>query len=139
MRKSEFIERVTGVPWADRACTFEAMDCWGLVVLYYRHVLGIEIHHTEDYESGRDFMTCFQEEAMFWDDTEIFRDGCIFIAYYGAQPVHVGLTVDGMALHSRGECGHVRADSIRTIKKLFTRLEFKTYAGHSDSARTGAA
>lgn len=139
MRKSEFIERVTGVPWADRACTFEAMDCWGLVVLYYRHVLGIEIHHTEDYESGSDFMTCFQEEVMFWDDTEIFRDGCIFIAYYGAQPVHVGLTVDGMALHSRGECGHVRADSIRTIKKLFTRLEFKTYAGHSDSARTGAA
>lgn len=139
MRKSEFIERVTGVPWADRACTFEAMDCWGLVVLYYRHVLGIEIHHTEDYESGRDFMTCFEEEVMFWDDTEIFRDGGIFIAYYGAQPVHVGLTVDGMALHSRGECGHVRADSIRTIKKLFTRLEFKTYAGHSDSARTGAA
>lgn len=139
MHKSEFIERVTGVPWTDRACTFEAMDCWGLVVLYYRHVLGIEIHHTQDYESGHDFLTCFDEEVSFWDDTDTFRDGGIFIAYYGAQPVHVGLTVDGMALHSRGECGHVRADSIRTIKKLFTRVEFKTYAGHSDSARTGAA
>lgn len=139
MRKSEFIEKVTGVPWADRACTFEAMDCWGLVVLYYRHVLSIEIHHTQDYESGRDFMSCFAEEVIFWNDTEIFHDGGIFIAYYGAQPVHVGLTVNGMALHSRGECGHVRADSIRTIKKLFTKVEFKTYAGHSDSARTGAA
>lgn len=139
MLKSEFIEKVTGVPWVDRACTFEAMDCWGLVVLYYRHVLGIEIHHAADYESGSDFLTCFEEEVIFWLDTEIFTDGGIFIAYYGAQPVHVGLIVDGMALHSRGECGHVRADNIRTIKKLFTRVEFKAYADYSNSARPGAA
>lgn len=139
MLKSEFIEKVTGVPWVDRSCTFEAMDCWGLVVLYYRHVLGIEIHHAADYESGSDFLTCFEEEVVFWRDTEIFTDGGIFIAYYGAQPVHVGLIVDGMALHSRGECGHVRADNIRTIKKLFTRVEFKSYADYSNSARAGAA
>lgn len=139
MLKSEFIEKATGVPWVDRACTFEAMDCWGLVVLYYRHVLGIEIHHAADYESGSDFLTCFEEEVIFWRDTEIFTDGGIFIAYYGAQPVHVGLIVDGMALHSRGECGHVRADNIRTIKKLFTRVEFKAYADYSNSARAGAA
>lgn len=139
MLKSEFIEKVTGVSWVDRACTFEAMDCWGLVVLYYRHVLGIEIHHAADYESGSDFLTCFEEEVIFWRDTDIFTDGGIFIAYYGAQPVHVGLIVDGMALHSRGECGHVRSDNIRTIKKLFTRVEFKAYADYSNSARAGAA
>lgn len=139
MLKSDFIKKVTGVPWLDRACTFEAMDCWGLVVLYYRHVLGIEIHHAQDYESGSDFLTCFEEEVIFWRDTEIFTDGGIFIAYYGAQPVHVGLTVDGMAFHSRGECGHVRADNMRTIKKLFTRVEFKSYANHPDSTSSGAA
>lgn len=139
MRKSEFIEKVTGVPWADRGCTFEEMDCWALVVLYYRHVLGIEIHHTPDYEAGEDFMTCFTGEVVFWQRSEIFTEGGIFIAWYGSQPVHVGLTIDGFALHSRGESGHVRADSIRTIKKLFTRVEFYQYASDSNSARSGAA
>lgn len=60
MLKDDFISRVEGIPWSNRACTFDAADCWGLVVLYYRHVLGIEIHQTVDYESGRDFMTCCQ-------------------------------------------------------------------------------
>lgn len=139
MLKAEFIEKVTGVPWADRACTFEAMDCWGLVILYYRHVLGHEIHHASDYESGSDFMTCFADEVIYWQPSEIIAEDGVFIAYYGAQPVHIGLVVNGAALHSRGENGHVRADSIRTIQRLFTKVEFMTYADYSNSARAGYA
>lgn len=139
MLKSEFFERVIGVPWADRACTFEAMDCWGLVVLYYRHVMGVEIHHAPDYESGGDFLTCFADEVIYWQASDMIPENGIFIAYYGAVPVHVGLIVNGRALHSRGDSGHVRADSIRTIQKIFTKVEFKTYANYSDSACAGAA
>lgn len=139
MLKDEFIDKVTGVPWLDRACTFEAMDCWGLVVLYYRHVLGIEIHHTPDYEAGADFLTCFIDEVVYWRATELIAEDGIFIAYYGSIPVHIGLIVNGRALHSRGENGHVRSDNIRTIQKIFTRVEFKKYADHSYSARSGAA
>lgn len=138
MLKAEFIDRVTGAPWRDRSCTFEAMDCWALVVLYYRHVLGVEIHHQSDYESGADFLTCFIGEVVYWRQTDIFSEQGIFIAWYGSQPVHVGLTLDGRALHSRGENGHVRSDSIRTIQKLFTRVEFYQYANRPDSACSGA-
>lgn len=139
MLKAEFIEKVTGVPWRDRSCTFEAMDCWALVVLYYRHVLGVEIHHSPDYECGNDFITCFSDEVVYWQPSDIIPEDGIFIAYYGATPVHVGLIINGRALHSRGDNGHVRSDSIRTIQKIFTRVEFKTYAYHSDSARSGTA
>lgn len=139
MRKSEFIDKVTGVPWADRACSFDAMDCWGLVVLYYRHVLGIEIHHAPDYEAGADFLTCFSNEVVYWSLSDVIAEDGIFIAWYGSQPVHVGLIVEGRALHSRGESGHVRADNIRTIQKLFTRVEFYNYADHPDSARSRTA
>lgn len=59
MHKPDFIHAMEGKPWRDRACSFDAADCWGLVVLYYRHVLGIEIHQTPDYEAGSDFLTCF--------------------------------------------------------------------------------
>jgi len=139
MSKSEFLKRVIGIPWHNRACTFDASDCWGLVILYYRHVLGIELHHSPDYEAGEDFMTCFDSEVVYWRRAEHFSDGDIFIAYYGAQPVHVGLIVDGRALHSRGENGSVRSDQIRTIQKLFTRTEIYSYAGNRNTEGAGAA
>jgi cell wall-associated NlpC family hydrolase len=139
MLKAEFVAKVIGLPWRNRTCTFEAMDCWALVILYYRHVLGIELHHSPDYEAGEDFMTCFDGEVVYWRRSEHFRDGDIFIAYYGAQPVHVGLIVDGRALHSRGENGHVRSDQVRTIQKLFTRVEIYLYAGNRNTESAGAA
>ena len=139
MHRDEFISRIEGVPWSNRACSFDAADCWGLVVMYYRDVLGIEVHQTADYESGRDFMTCYDADVVFWQRSETFFDEGIFVAWVGSQPVHVGLIVDGRALHSRGEYGHVRFDAIRTIQKLFTRVEFYQYAGNRNSARPGDA
>ena len=138
MSKDDFLSRVTGIPWMNRACSFDAADCWGLVVLYYRHVLGIEIHQTADYESGSDFLTCYDGDVVFWLRTEYFSDDGIF-AWIGSNPVHVGLIVDGRALHSRGENGHVRSDAIRTIQKLFTKVEFYSYAGNRNSASARAA
>lgn len=139
MHRGEFISRIEGVPWSNRACSFDAADCWGLVVMYYRHVLGIEVHQTADYESGRDFMTCYDADVVFWQRSETFCDEGIFVAWVGSQPVHVGLILSGRALHSRGENGHVRFDAIRTIQKLFTRVEFYQYAGNRNSARPGDA
>lgn len=139
MHREEFISRIEGVPWSNRACSFDVADCWGLVVMYYRHVLGIEVHQTADYESGRDFMTCYDADVVFWQRSETFCDEGIFVAWVGSQPVHVGLILEGRALHSRGENGHVRFDAIRTIQKLFTRVEFYQYAGNRNSARPGDA
>lgn len=139
MLKHEFLAKVEGMPWRNRACSFEGADCWGLIVLYYRHVMGIELHDVPGYESESDFSTCFHSEIIFWSRVEIFGDSDMFVAYYGAEPVHVGLVVDGRALHSRGENGHVRSDNLRTITKLFTRVEFYTYASDRDTAHSGSS
>ncbi|WP_421550086.1 NlpC/P60 family protein [Kluyvera intermedia] len=139
MSKEEFLSRVLGIPWKNRACTFEAADCWGLVTLYYRHVLGIEIQQTPDYESGCDFLTCYDADVVFWQREDSFIDDGIFVAWVGSNPVHVGLIIDGRALHSRGDNGHVRPDAIRTIQKLFTRVEFYSYANNRNSTSAGAA
>lgn len=137
MRKRDFIQAMTGKPWSNRACTFDAADCWGLVVLYYRHVLSIEIHQTPDYEAGSDFLTCFEGDREFWCQSALAVDNGIFVAYYCAVPLHVGLIVDGQAFHSRGETGHVRLDKLRTLEKVFTRLEFYHYAIDRSSASAG--
>lgn len=134
MLKSEFIETVEGLPWRNRACSFDGADCWGLIVLYYRHVLGIELHDVPGYEADQDFVTCFINEICFWQKKEFFSEGDMFVAYYASAPVHVGLIVDGKALHSRGEDGFVRTDHIRTIQKLYTKIEYYSYANHSNTA-----
>lgn len=139
MLKQDFITEMTGKPWRDRACTFDAADCWGLVVLFYRHALGIEIHQTPDYEAGGDFRTCFAGDVEFWSLTEKPVDGGIFVAYYGNDPKHVGIVLNGQAFHSRGECGHVRMDRLRTVEKVFTKVEFYEYAIDRTSASSGVA
>ncbi|WP_145055557.1 NlpC/P60 family protein [Mixta calida] len=117
-----------GVPWANRACTFESVDCWGLVVLYYRHVLGIELHQTPDYEADKDFFTCYEGDVVFWRRSDVSVNGGIFVAYTGSAPAHVGLIVNHRALHSRGEGGGVRIDSLLVLQRAFTRLEYFSYA-----------
>lgn len=124
---SEFIARMIGVPWANRACTPESVDCWGLVVLYYRQVLGIELHQTPDYESGAEFYTCYQGDVIFWQPVPNPSEGGIFVGYTGGQPAHVGLILNRKALHSRGENGSVRQDSIMLIQRAFTKVEYFTY------------
>ncbi|HHQ6537913.1 TPA: NlpC/P60 family protein [Serratia fonticola] len=126
--KSEFINRIKLVPWTNRACSFDACDCWGLVVLYYRHVLGIEIHHTPDYEAGADFVTCFAGDVVFWQRVDNPVNDGVFIGYKGSQPAHVGLIVNRQALHSRGEGGGVRMDTVMIIERAFTSVEYFQYA-----------
>ena len=84
------------MPWANRACSFEKVDCWGLVVLYYRHVLGIELHQTPDYEAGADFFTCYEGDVVFWRQVDKPVDGGILVGYRGAR--WPGAEPDGAAL-----------------------------------------
>jgi len=127
MTKDEFIRKVNGLPWADRACSFEAVDCWGLAVLYYRHVLGVEVHQTPDYEAGRDFITCYEGDRVFWQPGAR-REGNIGVFYLGGVPDHVGIVIGGnQCLHAKGEGGSVRIDPLPVLERAFTRVEFLQY------------
>lgn len=130
MSKDEFIELTIGKPWANRACSFSEIDCWGLVYLYYLSVLELCINHTESYKGNANFLHCFNDEVVFWQQSPSPVEQGIFVAYIGAVPVHVGLIINGKAYHSRAESSHVRFDKIRTIEKLFTKVEYYKYANN---------
>jgi hypothetical protein len=40
---AEFVARAVGLPWARWRADWQAMDCYGLIVLWHREVLGVEI------------------------------------------------------------------------------------------------
>jgi hypothetical protein len=88
-------------------------------VLYYRHVLGIELHQTPDYEAGEDFFTCYQGDVVFWRQVDKPVEGGIFVGYRGAQPAHVGLVLN------RRRCTR----AARTEAYAWTRCW--SFSGHS--------
>ena len=127
MNKIEFIRKVNRLPWSDRACSFDAADCWGIVVLFFRHVAGIELHQTPDYEAGKDFITCYEGDRVFWQPGGRI-EGNIAVFYRGDKPDHVGVVIDGnRCLHSRGEGEGVRIDPLPALERAFTRTEFLQY------------
>ncbi|AZS56814.1 NlpC/P60 family protein [Pectobacterium parmentieri] len=128
MTQDEFIRRVIGKQWIDRACSFDAMDCWGLVVLYYRHVIGIEIHQTPDYEAGNDFITCYENDVNFWRQSA-HQPGSLAVFFKGENPDHVGIVLAGnKCLHSLGGGKSVSIDRLPVLQRMFTKTEFMTYA-----------
>ncbi|HAK3593325.1 TPA: hypothetical protein H1895_003764 [Salmonella enterica] len=133
MSDDEFIKMMFGKPYVDRSCSVDAVDCWGLITLYYRLVRGINIHHTDDYGNGRDFATCYHGEVDFWQRHEHPVPSGIFVAYRGAVPVHVGLIIDDHTIFHAREKTSVRFDRLRTLERLSTKVEFLTYAGDSRS------
>ncbi|HEN5184757.1 TPA: C40 family peptidase [Klebsiella pneumoniae] len=128
MTQDEFIRLVTGKPWANRSCSFGTMDCWALVVLYYRHVLGLELHHIPAYEAGADFITCHEQEVEHWRTIPAAVSGCIAVFYRGEVPAHIGvMTSPVKCLHSRGEFGFVRSDNPLTLLKVYSRVEYMVH------------
>ena len=58
MTVDEFIRKTIGVKWADRSCNFSEIDCWGLVILYYDHVLNIKLPEIKGYQSRNGSVAC---------------------------------------------------------------------------------
>lgn len=115
------------MPWSNRACSFERLIAGGWLCCITDMCSTLSCHQTPGYEAGEDFFTCYQGDVVFWRQVDKPIEGGIFVGYRGAQPAHVGLVLNRQALHSRGENGSVRMDSLLVIQRAFTKVEFFEY------------
>lgn len=138
MTKSEFIRRAVGLPWVDRACNWRAMDCWGVVIMYFRYVYGEELPCVEGYNSGdTSIVDGFkgQIESGKWRQVDESEGDCIaFMLFKNSVASHVGVIVDGKyALHSAGNAnkeGQVRCDRLEVFRRFHQgELLFYKYEG----------
>lgn len=124
MTKDEFIMRTIGrVTWKKYAADWDHMDCFGLVQMYYRHVLGIETTWGET-------LNDWKEQG--WEELEHPADGaCAFICWRGSIPEHAGLYIgNGMLLHCDGteyKTGGVRINSVKSINQIYGTVKFYAY------------
>lgn len=138
MKKSEFIERAVGLPWIDRACSWQAMDCWGVVVMYFRYVYGEELPCVEGYQTRQTGIVEGMEDQLAsgkWRQVDEPDGDCIaFMLFRNGVASHVGVIVDGKyALHSAGNAdyeGQVRCDKLEVFRRYHGgEMRFYRYEG----------
>ena len=121
MTEQEFISHWVGKPYRVRGNDESGIDCWALVVRYYRDVLGVELDDTYDDDIAGGFEHEIQSGA--WDPCDKTDAGVVFMAFDSSgEPRHVGIVVGGggFILHSR----HTRVQCDRIGVMRTHRLEF---------------
>lgn len=135
MSPAEFIKRVIGKPWINRAEGPDAYDCWGLVIASFRDIDGVMLPTVEGYVKA-DCAThnaIGNEAQQDWWQPSTGIDGDV-VAYYDHKGrfVHVGRVLAGGILHSSGleGVGSVKWEPKATVSARFHRTEYKRYALH---------
>ena len=134
MTQTEFINKMIGKPWVDRASSFEECDCWGLVLLYYKEVLNIDLPVVKGFTEKEDFLLCYESGVQQWQEVKTpITQGLAFTSYKGDTPTHVGVCIgNGMALHCRGsvnQAGSVEVHSLRAIESIYGKITYHQFTG----------
>ncbi len=129
MSLEEFVRRMLLVPFVEKGRDFEGVDCWGLVLLGYRHVLGIELpsyvdcYDKADVRGSRGLGRLIVSHLPEWRRVSHPRamDGALFLI--NKRPVHMGLLVDEhRVLHAEEKAGIF-------IERLYSPLWAKRLEG----------
>ncbi len=109
-----FARRAIDIPFKPHGRDYEGWDCWGLVMVAYRDVLGVTIpDYTDDYRTLKDFVRLQElftdrEDVDRWrtvDTPEVMDLVCI---NRRGVPIHVGLLLEGgRVLHSEHGVGTI--------------------------------
>jgi cell wall-associated NlpC family hydrolase len=96
--------RYIGLPWKKFGRDFDGVDCLGLVVLFYKNELNIELPQFEyaDYEDHNSTNKVQNEAGKVFVPTENPKPGDVAQFRILGHPVHVGIVVDDHRfLHSK--------------------------------------
>lgn len=124
MTPSEFAERAVGLPWVRWRSDWGACDCFGLVVLYYREVLGIDLGSVPQTDVAGGFFA----QAERWRECEPEPGATVWMAWRDGSPTHVGVLIDAAhVMHAEGSPetgGSVRVNRLDVLRKLYGETRF---------------
>ena len=124
---SQFTSRAVGLPWVRWQSSWESMDCYGLVILYHREVLGIDLGAVPQSDIAAGF-----NAAQGWEECGIEAGATCFMAWRNGAPTHCGVLLPGaMVLHSEGSQDHpgsVRITRLAAMQRAYGEIKFYRYS-----------
>jgi hypothetical protein len=122
----QFAARAVGIPWARWQAEWTGLDCFGLLILWHRHVLGLDITLTPDPSGSHDSTTAGWLDCgagAGWQRCEPEPGAVAFMGWIDGAPTHCGIVLAGdRLLHCQGKVdqpGSVRITRGRAIRAIF--------------------
>lgn len=126
MTPDEFVRRAVGLPWVRWRCDWFAADCFGLIVLWFREVLHVELGQVPQTDIADGFA-----HASGWTECEAEPFATAWMAWRDGAPRHCGILLPGgRVLHSEGSENHpgnVRVSRLSSVAKIHGDLKFYRY------------
>lgn len=124
MTTDEFISATIGrVQWKKYAADWQFMDCFGLVDMFYQHVLGVTVTWAAE-------LSCYASHG--WVEVpEPVENATAFMCWRNGKPWHCGVCIgNGLLLHCDGNeqmAGGVRVNTIEAVQKIYGEIRFYAY------------
>lgn len=129
MTADEFVLRAVGLPWVRWRSDWRAADCFGLIVLWHREVLGIDLGPVPQTDIAAGFAA-----ARGWSECGPDPGATGFMTWRNGAPTHCGmLALRGQLLHAQEghptpEHGSVRLTRLEVMARMCPDLRFYRYA-----------
>jgi cell wall-associated NlpC family hydrolase len=128
MKPDKLIEHLLAVPYKAGEGNFSGADCWGVVELWYRFILGQELADRANNSAGHEGLNAGFEQATQWKTIEEPEDNCLVIMRTGRLFAgHVGVFYKGSVLHSDERhgcvCESITRPMVRTKITCFLRFK----------------
>lgn len=126
MTPQEFAARAVGLPWAKWRSDWQAMDCYGLVILWFREVLGIDMGNVPQTDIATGLVNTPE-----WVECDTSEGPVMWMAWVGGRPAHCGVFIDARrAIHSEGSeevPGSVRVTRIAALQRAYGQIKLYRY------------
>lgn len=128
MTPAQFAASAVGVPWVRWRSDWQGMDCFGLIVLWHREVLGVPIPDVPQTDIAAGF-----ELATGWTEIDAPEAGAsAWMAFREGAPTHCGMMLtDSTVIHAEGwqfdRRGSVRVSKLDAIRRVYGTIKFYRY------------
>lgn len=123
MSSDDFAARMVGVRWQRWASEWDRCDCFGLCVLYFRAVLGVDLGSVPQ----TDIVVGF-EQSTGWRECGPIPGTAVFMTWRDGAPTHCGvLLTGGRLLHAKegpAGTGSVQITRLPVMARLCRDLRF---------------
>lgn len=124
MTPDAMVDALLGCPYVPGGSDMGGADCWGIVELWYSHVLGIDLDDRAAHPPGHEGVQAGFEAAAHWEAIEAPENNCLVVMRAGhLNAGHAGVYLDGRLLHSDESAGCV----FQPVSDRFIRSKISGY------------